>query len=138
MQRAAAMQQVITLFWRSHMQGDLRTHLLEIMECAGVTIQKAMAPATVTHVIAADLADETSQKLSVARQHQCAHCLHFSKTLPYGIPRAAISPFAGSWGNRVDAHASLRMALCWALACMQTTPVQDSAGRCDDLASSSA
>lgn len=65
-------------FWRSRMQGELRNELLEVMESTGVVIQKAMAPATITHVIAADLADKSSQKLTIARQQQCA-------TLP--VPR---------------------------------------------------
>ena len=39
-----------------------------------MTVQKAMAPLTITHVIAADLDDPASEKLRVARDHQCAPC----------------------------------------------------------------
>ena len=56
---------------RLRTQGDLRLHLLEVMEALGVRVQKAMAPATITHVIAVDLDDASSEKLKIARQHQC-------------------------------------------------------------------
>ena len=52
-------------------QGDLRSHLLELMECMGVRIQKAMAPHTITHVVAADLDGDSSQKIAIAREFQC-------------------------------------------------------------------
>lgn len=54
------------------LKGDLRGHLLELMACMGVRIQKAMDPNTITHVVAADVECRDSQKLNIARSFQYA------------------------------------------------------------------
>jgi hypothetical protein len=52
------------------MQGSLRVNVLDLLECMGVDVCKAMPPQTITHVVANNLHDTGSKKLEHARKVQ--------------------------------------------------------------------
>ncbi|KAK9824675.1 hypothetical protein WJX72_012276 [[Myrmecia] bisecta] len=54
-------------------QGHQRQIILAMMRWMGVEVQKNMALAVTTHVVAKDVEDTTSQKLNVARKPEYAH-----------------------------------------------------------------
>lgn len=49
-------------------QGAQRQHILQLLRAMGVHVQKSMLLATITHVVANDTGDTTSNKLVAARR----------------------------------------------------------------------
>jgi hypothetical protein len=50
-------------------QGPFRGHLLELLACTGMQVQRNMNPQKVTHVMAIDI-DADTEKLKMARTYQ--------------------------------------------------------------------
>lgn len=48
-------------------QGSFRHFVLDLLQCAGMDVQKNMHLPVITHVVAADVHDQKSAKLEAAR-----------------------------------------------------------------------